>query len=146
MTFSAVDHFFRKKKKKQAYRSPRSCVYTPFDASRRVKKKLTLSRQNYAGNSSSKADSYADPIPNLGQVAKTNIVRANRNRFSCEIGCGGDGARVICSFARVIQQLGFGAQKIQANVDYCCYIWSREETRRVHFARPCTQSIQASAD
>ena len=47
--------------------------------------------------------------------------------FLCEIGCG-DGARVICLLARVIQQLGFWTQEIQANVDYC-YVWRREETR-----------------
>ena len=32
--------------------------------------------------------------------------------FLCEIGCG-DGARVICLFARVIQQLGFWTQKFK---------------------------------
>ena len=49
-------------------------------------------------------------------------------------------ARVICMFARrVIQQLGCWTQKIQANVDYC-YVWRREETRRVHVARPWTQA------
>ena len=58
--------------------------------------------------------------------------------FLCEIGCG-DGARVICLLARVIQQLGFWTQEIQANVDYC-YVWRREETRRVNFARPWTQA------
>ena len=60
----------------------------------------------------------------------------------CEIGCG-DGARVICLFARVIQQLGFWTQKIQANVAYC-YVWRREQTRRVHYARPWTLSILSS--
>ena len=43
----------------------------------------------------------------------------------CEIGCG-DGARVICLFALVIQQLGFWTQKIQSNVDYY-YVWCRAE-------------------
>ena len=43
-----------------------------------------------------------------------------------EIGCG-DGARVICLFTRVIQQLGCWTQKIQANADYSC-VWRREET------------------
>ena len=38
----------------------------------------------------------------------------------------GDGARVIHFFARVIQQLGFWTQKIQANVDYC-YVRHRAE-------------------
>ena len=43
----------------------------------------------------------------FGQVAKTNVVCANRNTgFWCQIGCG-DGTRVICLFARVIQQLAF---------------------------------------
>ena len=37
-----------------------------------------------------------------------------------------DHARVIIFFARVIQQLGFRAQKIQANVDYC-YVRRRAE-------------------
>ena len=55
-----------------------------------------------------------------------------------EIGCG-DGARVICLFTRVIQQLGCWTQKIQANADYSC-VWRREETRRVHFDRPWTQA------
>ena len=60
--------------------------------------------------------------------------------FLCDIGCG-DGARAIkCLFARrVIQQLGFWTQKLQANV-YYCYVWRHEETRRVHFARPWTQA------
>ena len=44
---------------------------------------------------------------------------------------------VIRLFARVIQQLGFWTQNIQAHVDYC-YVWWREETCRVHFARPWT--------
>ena len=30
-------------------------------------------------------------------------------------------------FAGVIQQLGFWAQKIQANADYCCYVRRRAE-------------------
>ena len=38
----------------------------------------------------------------------------------------GDDARVILFFARVIQQLGFWTQKIQANVDYC-YVRRRAE-------------------
>ena len=67
-------------------------------------------------------------VSDFCQVAKTNIVRANRSRlFLCEIGCG-DGARVIYLFARVIEQLGFWTQKNQASVDYC-YVWRREETR-----------------
>ena len=35
----------------------------------------------------------------------------------------------------------FGLKKIHANVDYCC-VWRREETRRVHFARPRTQASE----
>ena len=38
----------------------------------------------------------------------------------------GDGARIIRCFARVIQQLGFWTQKIQANVGYC-YVRRRAE-------------------
>ena len=34
--------------------------------------------------------------------------------------------RSFVLFARVIQQLGFFTQKIQANVDYC-YVWGRAE-------------------
>ena len=45
--------------------------------------------------------------------------------FLREIGCG-DVDRVICMFARAIQQLGFWTEKIQANVDYC-YVWRRAE-------------------
>ena len=74
----------------------------------------------------------------FGQVAKINIVRAIETRFLCVIGCGND-ARVICSLARVIKQIGFWTQKIQANVDHC-YVWRREQTRRVQFARPWTQA------
>ena len=37
--------------------------------------------------------------------------------FLCEIGCG-DGARVICLSAHVMQQLGLWNQKVQVNVDY----------------------------
>ena len=48
----------------------------------------------------------------------------------------GDGARVICFFARVIQQLGFWTQKFQANFDYYD-VWRRAE---MHFARPSTEA------
>ena len=71
------------------------------------------------------------------QVAKINLIRANRNRLLVR-----NRMRRWCSghlFARVIQQLGVGTQKIQANVDYC-HVWRREKTRRVHFARPWTQA------
>ena len=40
------------------------------------------------------------------------------------------------------QQLGLWTQKIQANIDYCCCVWRREETRRVLFARPRTQASE----
>ena len=60
--------------------------------------------------------------------------------FLYQVGCG-DGARVICLFAGVMQQLGVWTQNIQANVDYCC-VWPCEETRRVHFARPRTQASE----
>ena len=41
----------------------------------------------------------------------------------------GDGARVILFYARVVQQLGFWTQKVQANVVYC-YVRRRAETLR----------------
>ena len=49
------------------------------------------------------------------------LVEKNKSHW-CKIETGflcRDGARVILFFARVIQQLGFWTQKIQANVDYC---------------------------
>ena len=49
--------------------------------------------------------------------------------LSCKIETGflcGDHARVVRFFARVIQQLGFRTQKIQANADYC-YVRRRAE-------------------
>ena len=49
-----------------------------------------------------------------------------KTSFTCEIGCG-DGTRVICLFARVIQQLDFWTYKSQANVDDCYYVWRRAE-------------------
>ena len=58
----------------------------------------------------------------FGLVAKINY-------HSCKIETGfmcGDGARVIRFFARVVQQLGFRTQKIQAKVDYC-YVRRRAE-------------------
>ena len=70
-----------------------------------------------------------NPIPSFrfGQVAEQISFVHIKTGFLCEIGWG-DGTRVICLFARVIQQLGFSTYKIQANDDYC-YIWGREETR-----------------
>ena len=72
-----------------------------------------------------KADYYADPIPSF------RFWSDRKNKYhSCKIETGflcGDGARVIrFFFARVIQQLGFWTQKIQANVDYC-YVRRRAE-------------------
>ena len=59
----------------------------------------------------------------FGQVAKQISFVRIETGFLHEIGCD-DGVRVICLFARVIQQLGFGTQRIQANVDHC-YVWRR---------------------
>ena len=68
--------------------------------------------------SGSKAVYYADPIPSF------RFLSGRKNKYhSCKNETGflcGDGARVIRFFARVIQQLGFWTQNIQANVDYCC--------------------------
>ena len=62
------------------------------------------------------ADYYADPIPSFrfwsGRKNKGHPYEIETG-FLC-----GDGARVIRFFARVIQQLRFWTQKIQANVDY----------------------------
>ena len=58
----------------------------------------------------------------FGQVSKDIF-------HSCKIDTSflcGDGARVICFFARVIQQLGFGTQKIRVNANYC-YVRRRAE-------------------
>ena len=49
--------------------------------------------------------------------------------------------RGSCDCLLVIEQLGLWTQKIQDNIDYC-YVWRREETRRVHFARPRTQASE----
>ena len=71
-----------------------------------------------------KAVYYADPIPSFrfwsGRKNKTLSCKIETG-FSC-----GDHARVILFFARVIQQLGFWTQKIQANVDDC-YVRRRAE-------------------
>ena len=72
----------------------------------------------------SKADYYADPIPSFRFWSG----RKNKSHW-CKIETGflcGDGARLIRFFARVIQQLGFWTQKIQADVDYC-YVLRRAE-------------------
>ena len=59
----------------------------------------------------------------FGQVAKTNLVRANRSRLVVGKWCSGH-----LFFARVIQNFSsvFGLKKIQANVHYC-YVWRRAE-------------------
>ena len=65
---------------------------------------------------------FRDPF--FFQVAKKYISFVQiETGCLCEIRYG-DGARVICLFARVIQQSGFWTQIIQANVDYC-YVWKR---------------------
>ena len=48
----------------------------------------------------------------FGLVAKIELSCKIETAFLC-----GDDARVIVVYARVIQQLGFRTQKIQANVD-----------------------------
>ena len=65
------------------------------------------------------------------------MLGANRNRLLVR-----NRVRRCCSghpFARVIQHFGVWTQKIQANVDYW-YVWRREVTRRVRFARPWTRA------
>ena len=52
----------------------------------------------------------------FGLVAKIKLVQ-NRNRLLVRRWCSGHRF-----FARVIQELGFGTQRIQANVDYCFYV------------------------
>ena len=58
----------------------------------------------------------------FGLAAQINVIRAKSKQASCAE----YGARVNRFFARVIQQLGFWAQKIQAYVDYC-YVRRRAE-------------------
>ena len=71
-------------------------------------------------------DTYLiDPIPRFRFWSG----RKNKYHYSCKIETGflcGDGARVILLFARVIHQLGFWTQKLQAHVDYC-YVRRRAE-------------------
>ena len=78
----------------------------------------------YLSSTSIKADICADPIPSF------RFWSGRKNRYhSCKIETGflcGDDALVILFFARVIQQLVFWTQKIQANVDYC-YVRRRAE-------------------
>ena len=52
---------------------------------------------------------------------KNKTLSCKRNRLLVRRSCSGHSF-----FARVIQQLGFWTQKIQANVDYC-YVWRRAE-------------------
>ena len=47
------------------------------------------------------ADSYANPIPSIRSQKQISFMQIETG-FLCEIGCG-DGARVICLFARAIQ-------------------------------------------
>ena len=61
----------------------------------------------------------------FGLAAKVNASKYHSCKIETGFSCG-DGARVIPFFARVIQQLGFWTQKIQANVDYC-YVRRRAE-------------------
>ena len=65
-----------------------------------------------------------DPIPSFRFWAgrKINIIRVKSKQASCAEMV----LRSFVLFARVIQQLGFFTQKIQANVDYC-YVWGRAE-------------------
>ena len=71
------------------------------------------------------ADYYADPI------LSSRFWSGRKNKYPwCKIETGflcGDGARVTF-FARVIQQLGFWTQKIQANVD--CHVGAAPSARR----------------
>ena len=80
--------------------------------------------------------------PDFGQVAETNLVRANRNRL---IGAKSDAEMVLKSIVRSRDAaVRFWTQKNQANAGYS-YVWRREETRRVHSLGPGL-SIQARAD
>ena len=58
----------------------------------------------------------------FGLVAKIKLYCAIGTGFLC-----GYDTRVILFFARVIQQFVFWTQKIQANVDYYCYVRRRAE-------------------
>ena len=94
------------------------------------------------------ANSYANAIPSFrfwsGRKKLCSSVQIETGVL-CEIGCG-DGARVICLFARVIQQSGFWTQKIQANVHYClpCLAPRRDAPSARRSA--LDSSIQACAD
>ena len=68
----------------------------------------------------------------FGQVAKQISFVRTETGLLREIGCG-DGARVICLFARVMQQLGFWTQKSKPTLTGLA-------PRRVHFDRPWTQA------
>ena len=59
---------------------------------------------------------------NFSYIFFTRTLVQSRNRLLVRRWCSGH--RV---FARLIQQVGFWTQKIQANVDYCCYVRRRAE-------------------
>ena len=70
----------------------------------------------------------------FGLVAKVKLSRAKSKQASrAEVMLGS------FSFARVIQQLGFWAQKIQANVDYC-YVRRRTERTSLCPGHPSLRS------
>ena len=93
----------------------------PFFRSKHENQKLGI-----GSHSNQKADPYANPIPSF------RFWSGRKNKYnSCKIETGvlcGDGTRVICFFARVIQQqLGFRSHTIQANVVHCSYVRHRTE-------------------
>ena len=61
----------------------------------------------------------------FGLVAKINIIRGKSKQASCAEMLLGS---FVFLLVRVIQQLGFWTQKIQANVDYYCYVRRRAES------------------
>ena len=60
----------------------------------------------------------------------------SRSRKSKQASSARSDAEMVCSCDSAGRSW---IQKIQANVGYC-YVWRREETRRVRFARPWTQA------
>ena len=60
----------------------------------------------------------------FGLVAKINIIRGKSKQASCAEMLLGS---FVFLLVRVIQQLGFWTQKIQANVGYCYYVRRRAE-------------------
>ena len=71
----------------------------------------------------------------FGQVAKINTPENNSCKIETGFSCG-DGARVICFFARLIQQLGFWTKK-KSNQRR---LLLSPAPHRVDFARPWTQA------